>query len=1084
MNKPRTLLNGDMRREFGSTYFQRGEAYFKEGLVLYQSELSFKKNRAVIKGRVAGRGTQPYEQEISILWNSENQLLDIVGDCSCRVHFNCKHVVAVCLAYRDQTRRNSGRTQGNAFDWLENVQRSGQRDGTLEDQTDRVVYLLTQSDEHHPLTVELKVSRQLKNGSLGKPRQVRLSNILNPFLRPSYASRLDADIARLLTATDGDSWTEHKVLRGSAGALAMEKMIGSGRCYWQTLDSTPIRAANKRHLDIYWQEHQGDVLKLILSVGKSSYPILTDPPLYLDYEKGEVGELDSMGLNAEQLKQLMEAPQLAHDQALDFSRLLVKRYSDLGIPPPRKIEVIKLTGVQPVPILELDRLSSKELSLRYIRPKFQYDKHILEPANGRPKTLIEDGQKLVEIERDAQAEQAALTRLQEFGFTPYQQAGQQEVLYTIEGDNTRQASIALWADFIHQHLPDCEAAGWKIKRLDDFNLDFYQADQYWGEIEEQTHDWFNLRLDVEINGQRISLLKLLLPLLDEFEPDRLPETIYIPLDETNYIPVSAAEIRPYIQTLYELYDSAQPVEDHLRLSRYDAALLSEFENQTNLRWQGQTFLRELGERLRNFETIQHCPIPEGFLGELRDYQETGLNWLAFLREYDLNGILADDMGLGKTVQTVAHIQNEKQSGRLTDPVLVIAPTSLMGNWRREIEHFAPGLNVVVLQGPERHQHFSKIPGADVVLTTYPLLPRDSDILLAEQYHLLVLDEAQLIKNPRAKAAQVVRKLQTRHRLCLTGTPMENHLGELWAQFDFLMPGFLGNLKDFKKAYQNPIEKNGDHERRDQLARRIAPFMLRRKKDEVEKELPPKTEMIRSVPLGKSQAVLYETIRLSMESRVRETIASKGLARSHITILDALLKLRQTCCDPRLLKLEQAKKVKESAKLDMLMSMLPELLEEGRRVLVFSQFVSMLKLIETELDNVDIGYMKLTGDTLKRDEVIAQFDRKEADVFLISLKAGGVGLNLTSADTVILYDPWWNPAVEAQAMDRTHRIGQSKPVFVYKLLTEGTVEEKILALQEHKKALADGVYGKPDKDSGKLNNDDIQVLFEPLASSTL
>jgi SNF2 family DNA or RNA helicase len=309
--------------------------------------------------------------------------------------------------------------------------------------------------------------------------------------------------------------------------------------------------------------------------------------------------------------------------------------------------------------------------------------------------------------------------------------------------------------------------------------------------------------------------------------------------------------------------------------------------------------------------------------------------------------------------------------------------------------------------------------------------------------------------------------------------MENHLGELWAQFDFLMPGFLGNLRTFKRVYQNPIEKHGDADRRAQLARRVAPFMLRRKKDEVERELPPKTEMIRSVPLGKQQAVLYETIRLSMESRIRETIASKGLARSHITILDALLKLRQTCCDPGLLKLQQAKKVKESAKLEMLMEMLPELLEEGRRVLIFSQFVSMLNIIKAALDGQDIAYLELTGQTRNRDEVIEQFDQKQADVFLISLKAGGVGLNLTSADTVILYDPWWNPAVESQAMDRTHRIGQDKPVFVYKLLTEGTVEEKILALQKRKKALAEGIYGKPGEDSGKLSNDDIQVLFEPL-----
>ncbi|MCP4010147.1 MAG: DEAD/DEAH box helicase, partial [Proteobacteria bacterium] len=1018
-------------------------------------------------------------QDISILWNSENQLIDVVGNCSCPLHFNCKHVVAVCLAYRAANRLSVNRKAAGNFDWLENVQRSGQAESYRADQPDCVVFILSESDRKPFVQVELKVSRRLKRGGMGVARNVAIANIANPYLRPAYASRLDADITRLLLASDNDSWQSQKVLRRSAGALALEKMVSSGRCFWRGLETQALSSGPTKSLDIYWQEQSDKKLKLVLSAGEFSRLILTDPSLYLDTDKGKVGELDSMGLNAEQLQQLVEAPELAHDQAQEFSRLLVKRYSDLGIPPPRRIEVKKVEGIKPMPVLELDRIIENGQNMRCVRLQFKYIDWAVPGSEGRPKTLIEDGEKLIEIRHDEARESELSALLQELGFMPYRRIENSELLYVAPGNDAGQSSIGLWAKFLNDSVPELQENGWEIVRQQAFGLDFYEADHYWGEIEEETHDWFNLRLDIEIDGRRISLLKLLLPLLDEFEPEYLPETIYIPLDEANYVSLSADEIRPYLQTLYELYDTAQADEDHVRLSRYDAALLYDLENQTNLQWQGDAFLRELGEKLSHFEGVTHCPVPDGFLGTLRDYQEAGLNWLAFLREYRLNGILADDMGLGKTVQTVAHIQNEKQSARLTKPVLVIAPTSLMGNWRREINHFAPGLKVVVLQGPDRRHRFSGISGADVVLTTYPLLPRDSDTLLAEQYHLLVLDEAQLIKNPRAKAAQVVRKLQTKHRLCLTGTPMENHLGELWAQFDFLMPGFLGNLKTFKRVYQNPIEKHGDGERRDQLARRVAPFMLRRKKDEVEKELPPKTEMIRSVPLGKAQAALYETIRLSMESRVRETIASKGLARSHITILDALLKLRQTCCDPGLLKLQQAKQVKESAKLEMLMEMLPELLEEGRRILIFSQFVSMLNLIETVLNQEEIGYLKLTGQTRKRDEVIEQFDKKQADVFLISLKAGGVGLNLTSADTVILYDPWWNPAVEAQAMDRTHRIGQDKPVFVYKLLTEGTVEEKILALQEHKKALAEGVYGKPGEHSGNLSNEDIQVLFEPL-----
>jgi SNF2 family DNA or RNA helicase len=328
---------------------------------------------------------------------------------------------------------------------------------------------------------------------------------------------------------------------------------------------------------------------------------------------------------------------------------------------------------------------------------------------------------------------------------------------------------------------------------------------------------------------------------------------------------------------------------------------------------------------------------------------------------------------------------------------------------------------------------------------------------------------------------VVRRLDARHRLCLTGTPMENHLGELWALFDFLLPGFLGDQQRFRRHWRTPIEQHGDRERRERLARRVAPFLLRRRKQDVLKELPPKTEIVRSVALGETQASLYEGIRLSMEKRVREAIAEQGMARSRITILDALLKLRQTCCDPRLLDLPAARRVKHSAKLELLMDLLPEQLDEGRRILLFSQFTSMLKLIEPELERRGIRYAKLTGRTKRRDEVIDRFRGGEVSLFLISLKAGGLGLNLTEADTVILYDPWWNPAVEAQAADRAHRIGQDKPVFVYKLLTEQTVEEKILAMQQKKQALAEGIYREGGGEgSPAFTAQDIDELFAPIA----
>jgi len=344
--------------------------------------------------------------------------------------------------------------------------------------------------------------------------------------------------------------------------------------------------------------------------------------------------------------------------------------------------------------------------------------------------------------------------------------------------------------------------------------------------------------------------------------------------------------------------------------------------------------------------------------------------------------------------------------------------------------------------------------------------------------MVILDEAQYIKNPKSKATQAVAKLNTKHRLCLTGTPLENHLGELWSIYNYLMPGLLGHDAQFKRLFRTTIEKFGNTRRAEQLAKRVSPFLLRRTKEVVASDLPPKTEIIRTVPLEGEQSELYEKIRVLMNAKVTKAINEQGANRSHIIVLDALLKLRQVCCDPRLVKLPEAKDVNLSAKLDLLMELIPELLEEGRKILLFSQFTSMLSLIEDEIKQRDIKYVKLTGRTKDRETPINEFQEGNIPLFLISLKAGGTGLNLTAADTVIHYDPWWNPAVEQQATDRAHRIGQDKPVFVYKLYTEGTVEDRIQDMQARKKALADNLFEGAGK--GSLpNSQEMEALFQAI-----
>nr|WP_247879166.1 DEAD/DEAH box helicase [Azospirillum brasilense] len=451
--------------------------------------------------------------------------------------------------------------------------------------------------------------------------------------------------------------------------------------------------------------------------------------------------------------------------------------------------------------------------------------------------------------------------------------------------------------------------------------------------------------------------------------------------------------------------------------------------------------------------------------------------------HGFGGVLADDMGLGKTAQTLAHIAMEEKEGRLTDPCLVVVPTSLVPNWVAEAQRFTPHLRVVVLHGLDRHEKLGDLDRAHIVVTTYGVVGRDVEVLKRRDWHMLILDEAQAIKNPDSKATRAVCALNARNRLCLSGTPVENNLDELWSLCSIAVPPLLGDRNGFRRQFRTPIEKHGDADRQRVLARRVRPFLLRRTKEEVASELPAKTEILEAVEPHAAQRDLYETIRLAMDKRVREEVARKGLARSHITLLDALLKLRQVCCDPRLVKLESARrrvaKGAASAKLERLLEMLPALLEDGRRILLFSQFTSMLDLIEPELERLAIPFVALTGETRDRETPVRRFQAGEVPLFLISLKAGGTGLNLTAADTVIHYDPWWNPAVEAQATDRAHRIGQDKPVFVYKLVTTGTVEERLVQLQERKRQLGEAVFDEAGGAERLLTAEDVDFLLAPI-----
>jgi superfamily II DNA or RNA helicase len=487
--------------------------------------------------------------------------------------------------------------------------------------------------------------------------------------------------------------------------------------------------------------------------------------------------------------------------------------------------------------------------------------------------------------------------------------------------------------------------------------------------------------------------------------------------------------------------------------------------------------REWRERARqqSGEAKIECP-PLGELdGVLRPYQKAGVAWLHFLRQNNFGGILADEMGLGKTLQALAFLQSANTKETL--PSLVICPTSLVFNWLAEAKKFTPGLKVLALEGPNRHALFGKIPEHNLIVTSYALLRRDADRFRDMEFDTLVLDEAQHIKNRQTQNAQAVKAVRARHRLVLTGTPLENSVLDLWSIFDFLMPGYLGAAQDFRERYEIPLTREKDSAVQARLARRLHPFILRRLKREVAPELPPRLEQVALCDLTEEQRAVYQQIIEASRREVVEAVGSQGLAKSRMIILNALLRLRQVCCDLRLLKLENLDPAATSGKAELFGELLEEVLDGGHRVLVFSQFVSMLTLLREQLAAAGIDFCYLDGSTSNRAQVVERFQQNATiPVFLISLKAGGVGLNLTAADTVIHFDPWWNPAVEAQASDRAHRIGQTRVVTSYKLITRNTVEEKILALQTRKRAIIQTTLGGEEQLSEALTWEEIQELF--------
>jgi len=1039
-----------------------------------------------IRGVVFSERSRQTSYLTRLVFNNKSGV--IASYCDCYVGRDCKHGAALAQRFIDENfdESSTASSEKEIEKWINRFQAQPTRYQSNSQQKSLVYFLKPNTyNEDDYLTLDVKSTRPKRTGGWSKSLTGEYST--SSLISSAYATNDDVTILTELIRTNqfGEDIKYFDLF---------ERIISTQRCFWQGNFDLDNAITLGEPLTANWQwlalDNDLHTLQLVLEEPSTSIRIIKAQPLcYYDEEDKLPWVMNKLSMSLGEAVQRLPKPKTRYSQEL----------------------------TKPEVYVHFSTPARAEPQSGYVRVNFSYQGHDVNPHNDEATVTTEE----TKLYRDLAFEQSVIDKLSNLHFNTQPKRKAYTNLGFVQKEKPAEFLMLMqgryfWHRFLDQSLPVLKALGWHISFTDNFHYKALSTDSVFDAeiIETDDHDFFSLGLNLMIDGKKMPAFPILISAIEQLprsalfndekineqdittnpvnqkkEPVITPDSpIYVDLDNGEFVALRYKSVQPILKQFIELFmPNALNKDGTMELSRFQSHQTLSMLDEQGMITTGTSKLRSLADKLKNFQQVDSVLVPEGLNATLRAYQQQGLNWLQFLREYQLNGILADDMGLGKTIQTLAHLLIEKQQGRMTKPVLIVAPTSVIFNWANEIEKFTPDLSYQILHGTKRKQYFDCLESVqgddnkvDIIITSYALITKDLESYQEQQFYYLILDEAHYIKNTKTKLYQAFMQMKARHKLCLTGTPMENHLGEFWAQFNFLLPGFLGGQKQFTKLFRTPIEKHGEQERKQLLNQRIKPFILRRTKDKIATELPKKTEIIQTLRIEGKQAELYESVRLAMDSRLKDIIADKGLKRSQIEVLDALLKLRQVCNHPKLLSLKGAKQVNQSAKLDYLMETLPEQIDEGRKILIFSQFTSMLALIEEELVNANIGFVKLTGSTTNRQEVVDKFQAGEVPVFLISLRAGGVGLNLTAADTVIHFDPWWNPAVENQATDRAYRIGQNKPVFVYKYIIENSIEEKIQKIQQNKAALAKALLSEEVSDNKLSLTDDILTsLLAPL-----
>ena len=1015
------LTESFLKRFFKPAVFKKAKEYLTNEQILWrEASESFK----TINGEVANSEGEIFYPQATI--NQSNGKTTVTTSCSCRLGQKCEHIAAVFLSLKTE---HSGEFGKNYLlhDWFARLE-------TLKSKEQKKApnVLLFSLEKHENEIALIPKIAQFTEGQYGLGRILsakQLSSQVTP-------KDLDEKDFRLFSWIRSQNTLGKLTLHGEWGALALAKLVETKRCFWAD-ERVPLSLIHKETLDLSWhQSEQVAKLKLSINAHQNWVLVPTTPPYFIDLVTKQVGEIDT-SLASDEMNLLLSMPAVEESSFAQAQDKLNGLYG-FGFVPALVDNNTQSTTPQPcLNFEEHDELPTLAL-------KFNYKSAVHNSAfeNTCINQLNNYGLELVNSERE--------TRY--FRFPP---------------SNENQAQ---WHWFINEVCTELKSHNWLVGEPSKVSgLPSYA--KIVASLMRVANN--KLQLNVHFSVKQLVLDFNLLREKAALINNKANKHLYINYHQDHWLVVEREQALSLKHVIDQYYGEKRwpkrftlPLSALTLLRACNSKLFAIEDKQ----------LAELFYLTHSDKTLE-AKLPKGLNAVLRDYQLKGLAWLQFLQKHGLGGILADDMGLGKTIQVLSFLLSQKEAKRNKLPSLVVCPTSLVNNWLIESAKFTPDLKVVAVQGANRKNLLAKATTADVIITSFPLLLRDHEHYMQMHFSNIILDEAQTIKYYQSKVSRFTKSLKGDFHLCLSGTPVENNLSELKSLFDFAMPGLLGSTAYFKNHFQQPIEKEGNSFRVEQLSEIIAGYVLRRTKAEVATELPAKSEMVKVIELAEPQKALYQKVSEQIESKVKSIFEAGEQQASKLLFLESLLKLRQICCDPRLIgKSTDSSEAQNSAKLNYLAQTLPEMLSEGRKVIIFSQFTSMLSLIEQKLGEIGISYSLLTGQTRNRQKAIDKFQQGEVSDFLISLKAGGTGLNLTAADTVIHYDPWWNPAVERQATDRAYRIGQDKPVFVYKLICQNSIEEKVQRMQQEKAALAERFFDSNSQGFSDFSEQDLLQLI--------